>query len=113
MLFLTEDAKLKCTHGGQLKLEPVQDLVHINGRKVLIKPDPENREIDWCTNTNFTNIKPCKKTEEVRTGYSELLRVGGKPVCLDSVKGFTNGTPPRSIDYVVREPGQDFVNGSV
>jgi hypothetical protein len=113
MLFLTEDAELKCTHGGELQLEPVQDLVHIDGRRVLIEPDPENREINGCPNTNLTNIRPCTKTEEVRKGYSELVRVLGKPVCLDSIEGFTNGTPRRFVKYVVREPGQAFVNGSV
>ena len=112
MLLLTEDAEIKCKHGGELQLEPAQDLVHINGRRVLIEPDPENREINGCPNTNLTNIRPCKKTEEVRKGYSAFVRVLGKPVCLDNVEGFTNGTPPRSQEYVVRETGQEFVAGS-
>jgi hypothetical protein len=109
--FLTEDAELKCTHGGELQLEPVQDLVHIDGRRVLIEPDPENREINGCPNTDLAEIRPCKKTEEVRKGYSVFIRVLGHQVCLDSVEGFTNGTPPRSVKYVVREPGQEYVDG--
>lgn len=112
MLFLTEDAELKCLHGGELQLEPVQDLVRIDGERVLIEPDPENREINGCPNTNLTNIKPCKKTEEVRKGYSAFLTILGKPVCLDAVEGFTNGTPRRFQRYVVREPGQEWVNGA-
>ena len=112
MLFLNEEAEIKCEHGGELQLEPVQDLVRIDGRRVLIEPDPENIEINGCTNTNLTNIKPCTKTEEVRQGYSVFLQILGKPVCLDSVEGFTNGSPRRFQKYVVREPGQEWVNGS-
>ena len=31
--------------------------------------------------------------------------------CLDSVRGLTDGTPPGTVHYQVRSPGQDWVRG--
>jgi hypothetical protein len=45
----------------------------------------------------------------VRSGYSSFIQIDGKAVCLDSVVGNTDGTPPMSVDYVVNDPGQHFV----
>ncbi len=38
-----------------------------------------------------------------------FLRIGGHRICLDTVVGFTDGTPPGAVDYDVRDPGQHFV----
>lgn len=113
MRLLTEDARILCAHVmGQAKIEPSQDLVRIGGRSVLVEKDPEGRPIKGCPNINI-GIKPCTHTLVVKVGYSELLRVDGRRVCLDSLSGFTDGTPPGTVKYLVRpasgEAGQELV----
>jgi hypothetical protein len=109
MLLLTEDAILMCAHPpGHASVEATQNLVTINGRRVLIEPNPVGRRIVTCPNISIT-IKPCNNTLEVQSGYSDLLRINGKRVCLDSVEGLTDGTPPRFVKYKVRTAGQSFV----
>src|SRR4051794_4088319 len=101
MKFLSEDAKLVCKHElGRVKLEPTQDLVSINGRKVLVDDNPEGRPIKGCPNIGPT-IKPCQKTLKVKEGYSEFIKINGQPVCLDTVTGLTDGTPPGVVKYKV------------
>jgi hypothetical protein len=48
-------------------------------------------------------------TLKVRKGYSDWIRIDGKRVCLDSVIGLTDGTPPGAVDYFVRDPEQLLV----
>ena len=110
MFFLTEDAKLVCTHElGKVDIDPTQDLVTIENRKVLVDPNPEGREISGCV--NVFPLKPCTQTLGVREGYSkDLVRIQGKRVCLMTVSGFTDGAPPGAVKYEVRQAGQDFVS---
>jgi hypothetical protein len=110
MKILTEDALLVCNHElGTVGIKPTQDLVAIGGRRVLVDNDPENRPITACPNIGAT-IKPCQLTLRVQEGYSAWIRVDGKQVCLDTVTGLTDGTPPGTVMYKVRQPGQDFVS---
>jgi hypothetical protein len=110
MLFLTEDAALICNHvNGVVKIVPTQDLVTIQGRKILVEPDPEGRPISGCPNMGAT-IKPCTTTLKVQAGYSAELRIEGRRICLDTVTGLTDGTPPGTVDYRVRNAGQNFVS---
>lgn len=110
MLLLTEDAALICKHRlGKVDIAPSQDWVRIDGRRVLVEDDPENRGVSGCPNYGPT-IKPCTHTLRVKQGYSDLLRIGGKRACLDAVSGLTDGTPPGTVDYVVRAPGQDWID---
>ena len=108
MNLLTEDAGLICPHQGKVNVQPSQSLVTINARKVLVETDPAGKGIDGCINVG-PGIRPCLLTLNVREGYSELLRVQGHRVCLDTVSGFTDGTPPGSVLYSVKDPGQDLV----
>ena len=110
MKILTEDATLVCKHElGIVGIEPTQDLVTINGRKVLVTPNPEHRPITGCPNIGAT-IKPCTHTLKVQVGYSDFIRIEGQSICLDTVTGYTDGTPPGVVKYVVRKPGQEFVS---
>lgn len=112
MLVLTEDALIVCAHElGEVGLAPHQDWVTVNGRKVLVDSDPEARPISKCPNIGIA-IKPCQLTLKVDTGYSEFVRIGGQRICLDTVVGKTDGTPPGIVIYHVRQPGQDFVDGN-
>ncbi|MDQ5824436.1 MAG: hypothetical protein M3441_09555 [Chloroflexota bacterium] len=112
MKWLTEDAKLICKHGGRVANRPSQAWVTVEGRKVLIEPDPEGRSISMCPNINI-NIKPCTNTLKVTKGYSDFIFVviDGKkfPVSLDTVTGLTDGTPPGTVHYIVKDPGQQLV----
>jgi hypothetical protein len=110
MLWLTSDSTLVCSHElGRIQNEPSQNLVTIGGVPVLVEPDPEGRRIKGCPNIGIT-IKPCWHTLAVKKGLSEFIRVGGKRVCLDSVSGITDGTPPGVVVYKVNDAGQDIVS---
>lgn len=118
MLFLTEDANLNCKHQlGKVSIRATQGLVSINGRSVLVgkglpahpNGDPEKRPIKGCPNYG-PSIKPCTTTLIATKGYSSLLSVFGRAVCLDSITGLTDGTPPGAVEYNVRKPGQSLVS---
>jgi hypothetical protein len=101
---------LVCNHIlGTVANKPSQVLVTISGRKVLVENDPEGRTISLCPNVGAT-IKPCQLTLQVHVGYSDWIRIDGRRICLDSVDGLTDGTPPGTVHYQVRAPGQDFVS---
>lgn len=109
MNWLTEDAKLICAHiNGKVAIEPTQKLVTIEGRRVLVATDPERKGISGCPNVGPA-IKPCATTLKVEKGYSPFITIEGRQVCLDTVTGKTDGTPPGTVYYFVKEPGQDWV----
>jgi hypothetical protein len=109
MRWLTLDAILMCDHvPGKVDMAASQSLVTVEGRSVLVETDPEGRPIKGCPNVGAA-IKPCVRTLEVREGYSELLRIDGKRVCLDTVSGLTDGTPPGVVRYKVHDAGQNLV----
>jgi hypothetical protein len=111
VLLLTEDAVLKCEHQGVVKNVTSQSFVTIEDRLVQIEPDPQARTIGGCPNYGPT-IKPCVTTLPVRGGYSTFIRIAGHAVCLDTVWGLTDGTPPGAVKYTVTTPGQSFVSGA-
>ena len=109
MLWLTEDAALVCKHeNGRVHLAAGQNIVMIGGRRVLIELDPEHKPITGCPNVGAA-IKPCTLTLAVAEGYSDFLKIDGRRVCLETVSGLTDGTPPGIVKYEVRSPGQSFV----
>jgi hypothetical protein len=109
MQLLTEDAILNCDHElGIVGILATQSWVTIAHRRVLVATDPEQRPIVGCPMYGPT-VKPCSNTLKVRSGYSDLLRIDGQRVCLDTVTGLTDGTPPGMVNYSVRNPGQSLV----
>ena len=114
MLWLTEDARLRCDHGGHVAIAATQDFVRIEQRRALVRPNPEQRGIAACPNANpLAGILPCLHTLEVREGYSAFVRIGGQPVCLKTILGYTDGSPPRVANYKVADPGQAFVKADL
>lgn len=106
---LTQAAIVVCAHeAGIVGLLATQNLVRVEGRPLLVRSDPEQRPIVGCPNAGPT-IKPCTTTLIVRQGYSDLVRIDGRPVCLNTVLGLTDGTPPGMVDYKVRHPGQAWI----
>ncbi len=108
MRLLTEDAVVVCKHEmGIVSIPPTQELVTIEGRKVLVETDPEGQSISRCP--LVFPFKPCLLTLPVQEGYSGLLRIEGRRVCLDTLTGLTDGTPPGTVMYKVNQPGQELV----
>lgn len=108
MRILVKEAILRCGHDGKVENVPSQEWVRVKGSPVLVDNDPQGRDISMCPNIGI-NIKPCNKTLPVAKGYSTFVRIGAKAVCLDTVEGFTDGTPPGAVKYNVRRPGQTLV----
>ena len=109
MLFITEDAVVVCQHElGHVQNVPSQNWVTVAKRRVLVEIDPEGRTIKGCPNMGV-GIRPCLTTLKVTSGYSNLIRIGGKRLCLDTVTGLTDGTPPGLVKYKVNNAGQPFV----
>lgn len=110
MFWLVEDATLICDHGGRIKVETSQDLVRIAERIVLVAKDPEGRDINVCPNVApVIGLRPCLHTLAVKVGYSCFVRIEGRAVCLDSVTGLTDGSPPGVVSYKVVDPAQSLV----
>ncbi len=108
MFFITEDAVVVCLHElGVVQNVPSQNWVTVAKRRVLVEIDPEGRTIKGCPNIGL-GIVPCLLTLKVAVGYSNLIRIGGKRLCLDTVTGLTTGTPG-TVKYKVNSPGQPFV----
>jgi hypothetical protein len=106
---LTDKAVLVCNHEtGIVTNRPSQSLVTIEGSRILIEDDPEHRPIKGCTMTVLPTIKPCSITLKVKHGYSDLLRIDGHRVCLQSIIGLTDWAGA-DVNYKVRTPGQNFV----
>ena len=110
MKIMTEDNLIRCPHPpGNGSIQPTQKLVHVDGRRVLVEPNPIGTKIKTCPNTAIPNV-PCTATLTAKTvSYSGLLHIGGKRVCLDAVTGLTNGSPPGTVLYTVANPGQALV----
>lgn len=110
MQVLTQDAVVLCDHqGGVVSIVPSQILVSVDGRKVLVEPDPVAKPIAGCPNVGPT-IKPCTSTLPVTAGYSTFIRIDGRRICLDTVRGLTDGMPPGTVNYSVKVPGQKLVS---
>lgn len=110
---LIDSAILRCNHGGSVRLTPTQSWVSIESKRVLVEPNPESRSISFCPNNNPpAGIKPCLTTLAVVNGYSEFVRIDGQRVCLETVTGNTDGTPPTVVKYSVRNPAQSLVASS-
>jgi hypothetical protein len=113
MLWLTEDARIACDHGGGVENKWSQDWVRIAGRRVLVATDPEGRDIDGCPNANVAmGMRPCNKTLRVRDGYSSFVTIGHKAVVLDTLGGLTDGSPPGLVRYKMLSPGQKLVGAT-
>lgn len=110
MKILTQDATLVCRHeSGKVSLPiTMQRYVTVQGVPVLVRGDLVPRPIGGCANMGPT-IKPCALTVNVTRGYSDFVRIDGRPICLESLVGITDGTPPAGVEYHVRTPGQSLV----
>ena len=110
MRLLTEDAILKCDHGGTVKLEPIQHWVMIAKRAILVEGDSVGRSISGCITPPLVTTR-CGKTVSVdrAKSYSSFVRINGLPVCKDTTTGATDWNLMATSPYTVTKPGQDLV----
>lgn len=110
MLVLTKEAYFLCPHGGRSNPAARQGFVRIDDSPVLVRGDPVGRKISDCPNIiPPSGIKPCTQTLRVLKGHSAFMSIEGRPICISSVEGFTNGTPPGAHLYKVHRSGQTWV----
>lgn len=108
MLAVTEEGVLVCGHQlGRVQIETHQELVRIDGVRVLVAKEPEGRKVRGCPQVPPT--RPCLVTLGATKGYSELVRISGAPLVLSNLEGRTDGFPPGAVRYLVRDAGQDLV----
>lgn len=109
MRVLTEASVMLCAHKtGKVTRLASQFFAHVEGSRILVAGDPAFKPISGCSNVGAT-IKPCTATLVQTAGSSQLLFVGGKPACLDTVRGTTDGTPPGIVEFDVAQPGHALV----
>ncbi|WP_431267350.1 hypothetical protein [Dankookia sp. P2] len=115
MRFLTEDALLKCDHGGTVGLAPRQDWVRVAGRRVLVEDDLLGRPVRACPMVTPTT-PACARTVSISEtpSLSALVRVqtqGDRPrrVYLDTATGHTDWARLSTVSFAVAEPGQSLV----
>ena len=58
MKLLIDTSSLKCLHMGVVRNKNSQDWVTIEKHPLLVKNDPEGRDIDRCPNRGPHGIKP-------------------------------------------------------
>lgn len=110
MDWLTENSILTCSHVmGIVANTTSQNFVRIKGNRVLVENNPENRPIAGCPNVG-PSIKPCTSTLKAIEGYSSFIRINGRKICLSTVQGITDGTPPGTVTYKVKSIGQKLVS---
>lgn len=108
-LWLTDAADVRCAHKvGRSPQQASQTWVAVNGRPVLVAPDPVGRPIQGCPNIGV-GIKPCTSTLAIRSGQSTFVRVDGRPVVRADLSGYTDGTPPGQVTYDVLDAAQELV----
>ena len=102
---LTTDSIIQCPHSlpgpppvpaGQLQFTNVNNKLKVKGKPVLLKNDISNALVNGCQNPpSGTTSQPCKKVNDVTSGETSKLKVGGTQVVLDTLlKGDTDGFPP-------------------
>ena len=110
MRLLTQDAVLKCGHGGVVRLDPRQHWVTVAHRVLLVEGDPRGRPIVACPQATPLT-PPCLVTVSVDecASYSAFMRIDGRRVCLDRTTGRTDWAKLGTVSYSVTVPGQAFV----
>ncbi len=111
---LTEKSKIECAHKGSIQLTgaATTSTLTVAGAKVLVQGDLNGKPISGCTTTpdpNTSTLQCLSVTGALAfPGTTALkLKVGGKPVLLKPLMGFTNGTvggTPQT--WSVQDPGQ-------
>jgi hypothetical protein len=89
---LTEISNLECYHKAKVTPTNIQSVLKVNGHDVLV--GSLKGTISACSQKPppSSNI-PCTTVIEKPGGTSQVLKVNGTAVLLDTADGTTNGTP--------------------
>jgi hypothetical protein len=94
-LVLTEKSSLACANQGTVQLTATQSKLTVAGAKVLVTGDLSGAPISGCTTPTVSGpppSAPCLTITSAVGGVSAKLKVAGKGVLLETVKGQTSGT---------------------
>ena len=99
----TSQAFITCTHAmGIVRFEASQQFVRISGAAILVDPDTVSKKIVGCANTIPGATVACSTSLPLQRGRSSLTFIGGRPVLLSDLEGFTVCQPPLSASYSVQ-----------
>lgn len=105
---ITESSTLKCISQGTVQLTAGQSKLKVGGAKVLVQGDLEGATISGCTIVTDPNTgkKQCTVVLAAPAGAATKLKVGGKPVLLDTASGSADGLAPVPETFSVESAGQ-------
>jgi len=101
---LTESSNVVCLHQGAVKLKAGQSKLTVNGSRVLVDGDLAGAAISQCQTVPASAPSPvsikCTAVASTIAGVATTLKVQGKGVLLDTIKGFTNGTVANVVNQL-------------
>src|SRR5215213_5941774 len=105
---LTESSTVKCADQGTVQLRAGQSKLTVNGSKVLVDGDLAGASLGLCTLATTNTTKTCSAVALVLPGgVAGKLKVDGKGVLLESIKGTTDGfIPAGPRTWSVQSAGQ-------
>jgi hypothetical protein len=111
---ITENSSVACKHSGAVSLRAGQSKLTVNGGKALVDGDLNGAAISsTCTtqpDPNTSTLK-CATILTVEGGVAGKLKVEGKGVLLESIKGKTSGTVGGTQqEWSVQSAGQTKLN---
>jgi len=105
---LTEGSIIMCRHGGTVRPIASQNLLKVNGQRVLVQSDLMGAPITNCPIpvNPIGPTKPCTATLGTTLGISTNLKVGSQLVLLETAQGPTDGMPAMAVSWSVISAGQ-------
>src|SRR5260370_39662599 len=114
-LVITEQSSLACAHQGTVKPAASQVKLKVAGAAVLVTGDLMGKPISLCTTVpdpNTATVK-CLAIASEEGGVASKLKVAGKAVLLETIKGKTNGTVSGTPQtWSVQSAGQSKLKAS-
>ena len=93
---LTEGSTIVCPHQGKVKFTASQQALKVNRQAVLVADDVKTGTVSNCQNPTDPSkgLKKCTKVLSMNPGSTATkLKVGKKPVLVDTATGLTDGLP--------------------
>jgi hypothetical protein len=116
---LTLTSSVVCGHpGGKVTMTSVTKL-QVNGSPVLLEDGIVLKGVTGCGTPPASDIsgptaKPCLTVSAITAGRATKLKVNGRPVMLETLKGSTDGmvgkaTPQNLLGAVANQPKLDTI----
>lgn len=114
-LVITEQSSLACAHQGTVKPVASQAKLKVAGAAVLVTGDLKGKPISLCKTLPDAvhGMAPCLAITSEEGGVASKLKVAGKAVLLETIKGQTNGTVSSTPQtWSVQSAGQSKLKAS-